>query len=78
MKYRVTVVQARVNDSKLFMLYSDKDCWHLFTENVYVLTQFVTLKKLNPDKFFVGKPSQNYNCVTQFYLQPDISKLTPP
>jgi len=41
------------------------------------------LKKLMPDKFFVGKPSQNYrvspNCgVTEFYLQPDISKHTPP
>jgi len=41
------------------------------------------VKKLKPDKFFMGKPSQNYGVppkygVTQFYLQPDISEHTPP
>jgi len=40
-------------------------------------------KKLKPDKFFMGKPSQNHGespkyGVTQFYLQPDISEHTPP
>ena len=39
------------------------------------------LKRLKPDKFFMGKPSQNYGVspkygVTQFYLQPDISEHT--
>ena len=39
-------------------------------------------KKLKPDKFFMGKPTQNYKvspkyCVTQFYLQPEISEHTP-
>jgi len=41
------------------------------------------LKKLQPDKFFMGKPSQNYGVspkygVTQLYLQPDISEHNPP
>jgi len=38
--------------------------------------------KLKPDKFFMGKPSQNYGVtpqyyVKQFYLQPDISEHAP-
>ena len=42
------------------------------------------LLNLKPDKFFMGKPSQNHGCqspkygVTQFYLQHDISEHTPP
>ena len=42
--------------------------------------------KLKPDRFFMGKPSQNYGPywvspkygVTQFYFQPDISEHTLP
>ena len=39
--------------------------------------------KLKPDKFFMGKPSQNYRVlpkygVTQFYFKPNISEHTPP
>jgi len=42
------------------------------------------LKKLKPDKFFMGRPSQNYGVslpkygVAQFYLQPEISEHTQP
>jgi len=43
----------------------------------------VMVKKLKPDEFFMGKPSQNYGVspkygVTQFYLQLDISEHIPP
>jgi len=38
---------------------------------------------LKPDKFFTGKPSQNYEChlpygITQCYLPTDTSEHTPP
>ena len=40
----------------------------------------VDRKKLKPDKFFMGKPSQNYGVPPKYsaHLQPGISEHTPP
>ena len=65
--------------------------WHLnlklvFNQHVKMITvcAILKLKKLKPDKFFMGRPSQNYGVslpkygVAQFYLQPEISEHTQP